>query len=154
MGNKESGYFNSSEGSIPSKETLPDGAYKYIYFGEDRAIIISSLTIDIVHKDLISRPFNGETDDAGRFALTWAMSSDQITQKVNAFKQFADSKKMNFDADAYKKQLESNFSTTSIKIEADYGSGTLRYKPNPATRSQFMGRLGQLFPNANIYQAK
>ena len=154
MGNREGGYFDSSEGNTPSRESLANDSYKYIYFGVDRTVVISSLSVDIEHGDLINRPFNGETDDAGRFVLKWAMSLDQITQQVDTFQKFANLKKIGFNPVEYRKQLESNFLLTNIKIEPDYGSDTLKYKPNPATRSQFMGRLGQLYPNANIFQGK
>lgn len=149
---EKSGYYNSSEVDKSTKEVLSDGRYKYIFYGKDGTVIISSLNVDMEHIDLATRPFNAETDDAGRFSLRWVMSPEEIARQVEMFSKLSDSKKQNFDPDQYRAQLEANHSSTSIDIDATYGSDTLSYEPNPITRSQFINRLAQLFPSANIFQ--
>jgi len=146
------GYFDSTGGKMPSQETLPTGIYRYIFFSSDLQVIISSLQQE--HKDLSNRNFNIQTDDAGMMALTWMRTIEEITLQVEKMQSFAASRSMAFDPVAYKKQVVDQFSKTTIKIDPDYGSSTLFYEPNPAARAQYMNRLGQLFPNANIFQAK
>ena len=135
------------------QETMPDGSYKYIFFGADEMIIFSPIMREAEHKDLISRPFDPSMDDAGRLSLNWALTPDEVSDRVSYFEGFAQYSRD--DVKAYRHQLETNFKQTLLDIDAGYGSSTLGYyTPNLTNRTHFKQTLGNLFPNAKITEGK
>ena len=151
MADKEKGYFVSSENDQPSRELLPSGQYKYIYFGLDGTVIFSSFLLPQQHEDLTDRVFYNDTDDAGYINLEWAKTPEEIDQQVASFQEHAKLKGLEFDPLKYRRQLKEGLGVTSVEVGA-FGSSTLKYRPNPVTRSRFMERLGELFPDAKISQ--
>lgn len=140
--------------NCPTPEGTPDGAYRYIYDGENRRVIFARLSTGPEHSKLQRvlsvRPFNSLLDDAGQFALRWQQTEKQMADLVNTWAKICKEQNKPFDADEYLSQLQNNFGQTQIKLDPKYGSSTLNYTPNPTTRNEFIERLQELFPEAQI----
>lgn len=142
----------------PTREDMPEGAYKYVYDGESRGVIVARMPTAPGHPELqhelSKRPFNPLLDDAGQFGLQWQETEEEMADRVQTWAKIYKDEGKPFDADGYLAQLRENFGQTRVTLDSEYGSSKLEYSPNPTTRSKFIERLQELFPEAHIILAK
>ncbi len=140
----------------PTSENMPEGTYKYVYDGENRGVIFARIQPSVPDHPVLQRVlslgrrFDPFLDDAGRFGLRWQESEEEMAALVKMYKDDYEKRNEPFDADAYFAQIQANFGQTRVTLERNYGSSNLEYTPNPTTRREFMQRLQELFPEAQI----
>lgn len=131
----------------PTPERMPEGPYKYVFNGESSGVIFARIVPSVPDHSVLQRllspekSFDPRLDDAGRFALRWQMSEEEMLVLVEEGKGAPREEGEQYDSAAYLEQLQTNFGQTQIRLDPKYGSMNLEYSPNPTTRRNFTERL-------------
>ena len=156
MTTPENFVYTTDTENLPSPEGMPDGSYKYVFDGVERGIIFARIQPsvpdhpELQHKLSPSRRFNPLIDDAGRFRLSWQESEEEMLAETKILEiNYKDQDKL-FDSVVYLASLRAEYGQTRIELDHHYGSIKLEYTPNLRTRGNFIERLQEIFPKAQI----
>lgn len=135
---------------------MPEGTYKYVFSGKSNGVIFARIVPSVPDHPILQqvlspgRRFDPRLDDAGRFALRWQMSDEEMITLVREWEEAPREEGEHYDSAAYLEQLRQNFGQTQIRLDTRYGSTKLDYTPIQKNRESFTIRLQQLFPEAQI----